>query len=281
MTRAIEVPTLTLNDGAEIPQLGFGTFRIPPEDAERVVLAALEAGYRHIDTAAIYGNEEGVGRAIAASGIPRDELYITTKVWNSDQGRDSTLRACDASLRRLGLETIDLYLIHWPVPARDRYVETWRALEELREQGRVRSIGVSNFQVEHLERLRDETGTVPAVNQIELHPYLQQAELREYHRRHGIVTEAWSPLAKGGELLSDPAIVAIAAAHEVTPAQVVIRWHLELGNVVIPKSVHEERIRANMAVFGFALDDERRAAIAALDRGLRTGPHPDTFTGSA
>jgi diketogulonate reductase-like aldo/keto reductase len=281
MTRAIEVPTLTLNDGAEIPQLGFGTFRIPPEDAERVVLAALEAGYRHIDTAAIYGNEEGVGRAIAASGIPRDELYITTKVWNSDQGRDSTLRACDASLRRLGLETIDLYLIHWPVPARDRYVETWRALEELREQGRVRSIGVSNFQVEHLERLRDETGTVPAVNQIELHPYLQQAELREYHRRHGIVTEAWSPLAKGGELLSDPAIVAIAAAHEVTPAQVVIRWHLELGNVVIPKSVHEERIRANMAVFGFALDDEQRAAIAALDRGLRTGPHPDTFTGSA
>lgn len=281
MTRAIEVPTLTLNDGAEIPQLGFGTFRIPPEDAERVVLAALEAGYRHIDTAAIYGNEEGIGRAIAASGIPRDELYITTKVWNSDQGRDSTLRACDASLRRLGLETIDLYLIHWPVPARDRYVETWRALEELREQGRVRSIGVSNFQVEHLERLRDETGTVPAVNQIELHPYLQQAELREYHRRHGIVTEAWSPLAKGGELLSDPAIVAIAAAHEVTPAQVVIRWHLELGNVVIPKSVHEERIRANMAVFGFALDDERRAAIAALDRGLRTGPHPDTFTGSA
>lgn len=281
MTRAIEVPTLTLNDGAEIPQLGFGTFRIPPEDAERVVLAALEAGYRHIDTAAIYGNEEGVGRAIAASGIPRDELYITTKVWNSDQGRDSTLRACDASLRRLGLETINLYLIHWPVPARDRYVETWRALEELREQGRVRSIGVSNFQVEHLERLRDETGTVPAVNQIELHPYLQQAELREYHRRHGIVTEAWSPLAKGGELLSDPAIVAIAAAHEVTPAQVVIRWHLELGNVVIPKSVHEERIRANMAVFGFALDDEQRAAIAALDRGLRTGPHPDTFTGSA
>lgn len=281
MTRAIEVPTLTLNDGAEIPQLGFGTFRIPPEDAERVVLAALEAGYRHIDTAAIYGNEEGIGRAIAASGIPRDELYITTKVWNSDQGRDSTLRACDASLRRLGLETIDLYLIHWPVPARDRYVETWRALEELREQGRVRSIGVSNFQVEHLERLRDETGTVPAVNQIELHPYLQQAELREYHRRHGIVTEAWSPLAKGGELLSDPAIVAIAAAHEVTPAQVVIRWHLELGNVVIPKSVHEERIRANMAVFGFALDDEQRAAIAALDRGLRTGPHPDTFTGSA
>lgn len=270
------IPTLTLNDGAEIPQLGFGVFQVPPRETAEAVAQALEAGYRHIDTAAAYRNEEGVGEAIAAAGLPREELFVTTKLWNADQGYDEALRAFDASARRLRLDAVDLYLIHWPTPARDRYVPSWRALERLQSEGRVRSIGVSNFQPAHLRRLFDEGAVVPAVNQVELHPYLQQPQLRAFHAEHEIATEAWSPLAQGA-VLDDPAIVAIAQAHGRTPAQVVLRWHLQLGNVVIPKSVTPARIAENLDVFGFELSDEQLAALAALDRGQRTGPDPDTM----
>lgn len=270
------IPTITLNDGIEIPQLGFGVFQVPPEETERAVTLALEAGYRHIDTATIYENEEGVGRAIAASGIPRDELFVTTKLWNADQGYDEALRAFDASARRLGLDVVDLYLIHWPVPSRDRYVDSWRALERLKADGRVRSIGVSNFHQPHLQRVLDAGDVVPSINQIELHPYLQQAALRAFHAEHGIATQAWSPLAKG-RVLDDPVLTRIADAHGRTPAQVVLRWHLQLGNVVIPKSVTPERIRENLRVFDFALSDEEMAQIAPLERGERTGPDPDVM----
>jgi 2,5-diketo-D-gluconate reductase A len=242
-----------------------------------VVSTALEVGYRHIDTAEAYRNEEGVGRAIAASGLPRDELYVTTKLWNSHQGRDSARRAVAGSLRRLGLDHVDLYLIHWPVPSQDLYVETWRAFEELKAEGSTTSIGVSNFQRSHLERLLAEIETTPAVNQVELHPYFQQRELRAYHQEHGIATEDWSPLGQGGEVLEDPTIVAIAEGHGRTPAQVIIRWHLQLGNVVIPKSVTPERIGSNIEIFDFELSAEEMAAIDDLDRGKRLGPDPDRF----
>ncbi|MFI8194162.1 aldo/keto reductase [Streptomyces sp. NPDC085946] len=270
------VPTVTLNNGVEIPQLGFGVFQVPDAETTAAVSAALEAGYRSIDTAAIYGNEAGVGKALAASGIARDDLFITTKLWNADQGYDTTLRAFDASLDKLGLDYVDLYLIHWPTPARDLYRESWKALEKLAADGRIRAAGVSNFQPAHLKRLLDGTGLVPAVNQIELHPGLQQSELRALHADLGIATEAWSPLAQGA-VLSDDAITAIAARHGKSPAQVVIRWHLQLGNIVIPKSVTPARIRENLDVFDFALTDEEMTSIAALDRGLRTGPDPDTL----
>ncbi|MFH8837016.1 aldo/keto reductase [Streptomyces sp. NPDC017868] len=268
------IPTVKLNNGVEIPQLGFGVFQVPDDETTAAVSAALEAGYRSIDTAAIYGNEAGVGRALAASGLPREELFVTTKLWNADQGYDAALRAFDAGLAKLGLDYVDLYLIHWPTPARDLYRDSWRALERLAEEGRIRAAGVSNFQPEHLRRLMDGAALTPAVNQIELHPALQQSELRAFHGEHGIATEAWSPLAQGA-VLDDPAIVAIAAARGKSPAQVVIRWHLQLGNVVIPKSVTPARIRANFDVFDFVLSDEEMAAIGGLDRGLRTGPHPD------
>ncbi|MDP9406553.1 MAG: aldo/keto reductase [Actinomycetota bacterium] len=271
------VPTVTLPDGVEMPRVGFGVFQVPPAEAADVVSTALDAGYRSIDTAAIYGNEEGVGEAIARSGLPRDELFVTTKLWNSDQGYDSTLRAFDESMRKLGLEVLDLYLIHWPVPARDAYVDTWRAFQRLHAEGRVRAIGVSNFQRSHLDRLAAESDAVPAVNQIELHPLLPQAELRGVHAERGIVTEAWSPLAKGGDLLADPLVTRIAEAHGKTPAQVLLRWHLELGNVVIPKSVTPERIRANLQVVDFALTAEDMTALVGLESGTRTGPDPDTF----
>jgi 2,5-diketo-D-gluconate reductase A len=270
------VPNVVLNNGVEIPQLGFGVFQVDDEQTTGAVLTALEAGYRSIDTAAVYGNEAGVGRALAASGLPRDELFITTKVWNTDQGYDSTLTAFDAALAKLGLDHVDLYLIHWPAPARDLYAETWRALEKLLAEGRTRSIGVSNFQPAHLQRLLDEGATVPAVNQIELHPGLQQAELRDFHARNSLVTEAWSPLAHGA-LLQEETINAIARRHGRSAAQVVLRWHLQLGNVVIPKSVTPERIRENIDVFGFELTAGDMEALAALDRGLRTGPDPDTL----
>lgn len=270
------IPTITLNDGAAIPQLGFGVFQVPPPETAEAVTRALEVGYRHIDTAAAYRNEEGVGQAIAFSSIPRDELFVTTKLWNADQGYDATRRAFDASAVRLGLDVVDLYLIHWPTPARDLYVPTWRALEKLQAEGRVRSIGVSNFQPAHLRRLFQETGVVPAVNQIELHPRLAQPELRAFDSEHGIVTEAWSPLAQGAVLDAAP-IVAIAEAHGKTPAQVVLRWHLQLGNVVIPKSVTPARIVENLDVFDFELGVGEMAAIATLDRGERTGPDPDTM----
>ncbi len=258
------------------PQLGFGVFQVPDDETTAAVSAALEAGYRSIDTAAIYGNEVGVGRALAASGIPREELFVTTKLWNADQGYEATLAAFDASLAKLGLDHVDLYLIHWPTPAHDLYPESWRALEKLAADGRIRAAGVSNFQPAHLSRLL-ETGTlVPAVNQIELHPGLQQSELRAFHAGHGIATEAWSPLAQG-TLLKEEALVSIAERHGKSPAQVVLRWHLQLGNIVIPKSVTPERIRQNIDVFDFELSAADLDAVAALDRGMRTGPDPDTL----
>ncbi|HEV3045763.1 MAG TPA: aldo/keto reductase [Solirubrobacteraceae bacterium] len=271
-----QIPTISLGEGVEIPQLGFGVFQVPPADTAAAVERALAAGYRHIDTAAAYRNERGVGEAVRASGLERDAVFVTTKCWNDDQGYEQAKAALAASLERLGVERVDLYLIHWPVPAHDRYADTWRAFVELHEQGLARAIGVSNFKPAHLRRAIEETGVTPAINQVELHPYLQQPELREEHRRLGIVTEAWSPLAQGA-VLDDPTIVRIAAEHGRTPGQVVIRWHLQLGNVVIPKSVTPARILENIDVFGFELSDEDMRAIAGLDRGERTGPDPDTF----
>ncbi|MFJ5222997.1 aldo/keto reductase [Streptomyces sp. NPDC088400] len=270
------VPHVVLNNGVKIPQLGFGVFQVEDDRTTDAVLAALEAGYRSIDTAAVYGNEAGVGRAIAASGLPRDELFVTTKLWNDDQGHDATLAAFEAGLAKLGLDHVDLYLIHWPTPARDRYLDTWRAMEKLLADGRARAIGVSNFQPAHLQRLMDESDVVPAVNQIELHPGLQQAALRDFHAQHGIATEAWSPLAQGA-LLQEEAITEIAGRHEKTAAQVVLRWHLQLGNIVIPKSVTPARIRENIDVFDFELSAGDMDALGTLDRGLRTGPDPDTL----
>jgi 2,5-diketo-D-gluconate reductase A len=270
------IPNVTLNNGVEMPQLGFGVFQVPDEETTTAVGNALQAGYRSIDTAAIYGNERGVGRAIAESGIARDELFVTTKLWNEDQGYDATLAAFDASLDKLGLDYVDLYLIHWPTPARDLYLDTYRAFEKILAEGRTRAIGVSNFQVAHLRRLMENTGVTPVVNQVELHPGLQQKELRSFHAQHGIATEAWSPLAQGA-VLGDQAVVDLAARYGVTPAQIVLRWHLQIGNIVIPKSVTPERIRQNLDVFGFRLTDEDLLALAALDRDLRTGPDPDAF----
>ncbi|MCG8918835.1 aldo/keto reductase [Actinokineospora sp. PR83] len=272
------VPNVTLNDGTTIPQLGYGVWQVPQDEVTAAVTTALEAGYRGIDTAAIYGNEEGTGAAIATAGIPREELHVTTKLWNSEQGYDSTLRAFDESMSKLGLDYLDLYLIHWASPRRDKYVDTFKAFEKLRADGRVRSIGVSNFHVPHLERLLAETDVVPVVNQIELHPNLQQAELRAFHEKHGIATEAWSPLASG-QLLKDEAIAAIGEKYGKSTAQVILRWHLDLGNIVIPKSVTPDRIRANIDVFDFTLDDDDRKTLAGLDNGTRTGPNPDTFEG--
>ncbi|HEY7721398.1 MAG TPA: aldo/keto reductase [Pedococcus sp.] len=274
------VPNLPLSAGTssiEIPQLGFGVWQVPEDEVVAAVSTAIETGYRSIDTARIYGNEEGVGQAIARADVSRDELFVTTKVWNDDQGFDSTLSAFDASMKRLGLDILDLYLIHWPTPEKDTYVDTWRALLRLREEGRVRAVGVCNFEVDHLQRLADETGELPAINQIELHPYLQQEELRAFHTAHGILTEAWSPLASGGEVLRDEKIAAIAARHGVTPAQAILRWHVDLGNVVIPKSVTPSRIAENFDIFGFSLDADDLAAIATLEEEHRTGPHPNEF----
>ncbi|MFF3249495.1 aldo/keto reductase [Actinacidiphila glaucinigra] len=271
------VPDITLNNGVTMPQLGFGVWQVPDDEAATAVATALEAGYRSIDTAALYRNEQGTGRAIAASGIPREELFVTTKLWNTDQGHDDALRAFDASLGKLGLEYVDLYLIHWPAPARGLYLETWRALEKIHADGRARAIGVSNFPVDLLRHLLDEGGVAPVLNQVELHPHLPQTELRAFHAGHGIATEAWSPLGQGRGLLDEPALAAIAAKHGRTPAQVVLRWHLQIGNVVIPKSVTPSRIRENIDVFGFELDGEDLAAVDALDNGGRLGPDPSSF----
>ncbi len=270
------VPEITLRDGVSVPQLGFGVFLVPPAETERVVALALETGYRHIDTAAGYRNEAEVGTAVRGSGIDRSAIFVTTKCFNNDHGYDAATRACHASLELLDIGAIDLYLIHWPVPAQDLYVETWRAFIDLQAEGLVRSIGVSNFQPAHLERLLAETGVAPTVNQIELHPWLQQAELRRLHRDLGIATEAWSPLARG-RALDHPVLAAIAERHGRTSAQVVLRWHLQLGNIVIPKSVTPERIRENFDIFGFELDGDELAAIGDIDRGERIGPDPDTF----
>ena len=269
------VPNTPLNDGTTIPQLGFGVFQVPEDETHKAVSAALQAGYRHIDTAKVYGNEEGVGRAIADSGIAHDELYVTTKLWNADQGFDSALTAFEASLDRLGLEKMDLYLIHWPVPAKDEWVNSWRALEKLQADGRVTSIGVSNFTIPFLERLFAETTVRPVLNQVELHPSFAQSELRAFHADHDIRTEAWSPLGgQGGSVLDKPELAAIGAAHGKTPAQVVIRWHLQLGNVVIPKSATPARIESNIDVFDFELSGDEMATIATLDDGSRVGPDP-------
>lgn len=275
-TPTSKIPTVSLSDGSVIPQLGFGVFQVPPKDTAEVVTRALLAGYRHIDTAAAYRNEAGVGQAIHAAGLERDEVFVTTKCFNDDHGHEQAKRALKASLEQLEMEFVDLYLIHWPVPSRDKYVETWQAFIELQSEGLVRSIGVSNFQPAHLERLIDETGVRPTVNQVELHPRFQQAGLRHEHAELGIVTEAWSPLAQG-QVLKDPTVTEIAEAHRKTPGQVVIRWHLQLGNVVIPKSVTPERIIENLDVFDFALSTDEMAAIEALDAGERIGPDPDTF----
>ncbi|ROS51411.1 aldo/keto reductase [Frigoribacterium sp. PhB24] len=271
---SIDVPQITLNDGRTIPQLGLGVYKVADDEAERVVETALAEGYRHLDTAEFYANERGVGRALRTSGVPRDEVFLTTKVWNTAQGYDETLRSFDESLTKLGTDHVDLYLIHWPAPKQDKYVETYRALETIRAEGRALSIGVSNFQVAHLERLMAETDVVPAINQVEAHPWLQQHELRAFDAAHGIVTEAWSPLARG-RILDNAALVRIGAKHGVTPAQVTIRWHLQQGLVVIPKSVTPSRIRANLDVFGFELDPGDLAAIAGIETGERTGSHPD------
>ncbi|WP_173923737.1 aldo/keto reductase [Agromyces sp. Marseille-P2726] len=275
MTRPI-VPRIQLNDGFSIPQLGFGVFRVDPNETERIVTEALEVGYRHIDTARIYGNETQVGRAIARSEIRREELFITTKLWNDDQGTQSAFDAFDASLERLGLDYLDLYLIHWPAPAQDRYVETWKAFERLQESGRVRSIGVSNFRAPHLERLLAETDIVPAVDQIELHPYHQQPETAAFAEEHGIAIEAWGPLGQGKyPLLELPEVTDAAAAHGVTPAQAVIRWHLQRGHIVFPKSNHRGRMAENFDVFGFELAPDEMDAITALERAGRMGADPD------
>src|SRR3954447_5029920 len=269
------VPNLVLNNGIEIPQLGFGVWRVPRGKTKQAVAAALDAGYRHVDTAKLYDNEREVGEAVRESGLDRDEVFVTSKVWNTDQGYDSTLRAFDASMERLGFEVLDLYLIHWPLPARDTAAQTWRAMEKLYQEGRIRAIGVSNFQPEHLRRLLDGSEVVPGINQVELHPYLQQHEIRKADEELGLLTEAWSRLAKGGELLADPTITSLADKHGATPAQVVLRWHLQLGIIAIPKSVTPSRIKENIDVFGFELDEQDLASIGTLDRGGRTGPDPD------
>jgi 2,5-diketo-D-gluconate reductase A len=270
------VPTLPFNDGYTIPQLGFGVFRVDPDEAERIVSDALEVGYRHIDTAAIYGNEAGVGRAIAKSGIPRDQLFITTKLWNSDQGTRSAFDAIDLSLEKLGLESVNLYLIHWPVPSHDLFVESWKALEQIRADGKATSIGVSNFRLPDLDRVLAETETMPVLNQIELHPLFTQLPLREYGAAHGILTESWGPLGHARvNIFDEGPIAAAAAAHGVSPAQAIIRWHLQNGLVVIPKSNSRERMAQNFDVFGFELSDAEVSAISALNRDHRSGGHPD------
>ena len=280
MTTVSTVPTLRLNDGNEIPQLGFGVFQIPPPDTAESVRTALEVGYRHIDTAEMYRNEAGVGEAIRAAGLSRDELFVTSKLSNACHHPDDARQAFEHTLRALGFDYVDLFLIHWPLPTLydGDYVSTWKVMEEFKAQGRARSIGVSNFQVAHLERLAAETDVTPAVNQIELHPYLLNAEVRRYGEEHGILTEAWSPIAQGG-VLEDPVITEIAARLERTPAQVVLRWHLQRGSIVFPKSTTPSRIEENFALFDFELQDADIDAIDALDRGEdgRTGPNPDVF----
>lgn len=271
------VPNVTLNSGTTIPQLGYGVWQVPDDQARAAVSAALQVGYRSIDTAKIYDNEAGTGAAIAESGIPRGDVFLTTKLWNSDQGYDNALRAFDASLERLGTDYVDLYLIHWPVPELDEYVASFKALQRIQADGRAKAIGVSNFTVDNLKRLIDETGEVPALNQIELHPRFTQPELRAFHAEYGIATEAWSPLGQG-TILEDATIGAIAQAHDVSAAQVILRWHLQLGNVVIPKSVTPARIAANFDVFGFELSTDEVERITALDASDgRIGPDPTTF----
>lgn len=272
----VQVPMVRLNNGVEIPQLGFGVFQVPPEDTRAVTRQAFEVGYRHIDTAQMYRNEEGVGQALADSGLPRDEVFITSKLNNNFHDGDAAVQAFERSMEALGIEQLDLFLIHWPLPAVDRYVEAWQALEGLYRAGRVRAIGVSNFHQPHLRRLFDETGVVPAVNQIEVSPYLVQDPLRAFCRNHDIAVEAWSPIARG-KVIDDPVIGAVAAEVGRTPAQVALRWHVQRGDIVFPKSSRPERMRENFAIFDFALTDAQMATLTGLDAGHRTGPDPDHF----
>lgn len=268
---------VTLNNGLTMPQLGFGVWQVPDAEAYSAVTTAIEAGYRSIDTARLYDNEKGTGRAIADSGVAREDIFLTTKLWNDDQGYDKALKAFDASLERLGTEYVDLYLIHWPAPERDAYVDTWKALERIHAEGRAKAIGVSNFTARTLERLVGETEVVPAINQIELHPYFSQAGMRAANADKGVLTEAWSPLGQGKGLLDDPVLAELGAKHGKSAAQVVLRWHLQLGNVVIPKSVTPSRIRENFDVFDFELTAEDIDRICSLDRDGRIGPNPDTL----
>lgn len=275
----MSVPVLKMNDGNTIPQLGYGVWKISDEDAEGSVFQALKTGYRHIDTAKIYNNEGGVGRGIAASDIAREKIFVTTKVWNSDQGYDETLKAFDESAKRLGVKTIDMYLIHWPMPVRDQFVETWKALIRLRQENRVRSIGVCNFRIADLERLLKETGVAPAVNQVELHPQFQQKELRIFHEKNNILTEAWAPLGRG-LFFDDPLLQSIAEEHSKTVAQIVLRWHMELGTIAIPKSQSAARMAENFDIFDFKLTASDHDKIASLDKiDGRMGPNPDEFLG--
>jgi 2,5-diketo-D-gluconate reductase A len=269
-------PLVEMNDGRSIPVIGFGVWQVPDDVVVDATVKALEVGYRHIDTAYLYHNERGVGEALRRSELDRDDVFVTTKVWNTDHGYDQTLRAFDKSTGLLGIDEVDLYLIHWPTPARDVYLDSWRALIRLREEGRARSIGVSNFHDAHLRKIIDETGVIPAINQIELHPWLPQSELRDIDARLGIRTEAWSPLGSG-RLIDDPVIAEVSAKHGKSPAQVMVRWSIQLGNIVLPKSVTPERIEQNIDVFDFQLDDADMAAIATLESGRRTGPNPDEF----
>jgi 2,5-diketo-D-gluconate reductase A len=269
-------PLVEMNDGRSIPVIGFGVWQVPDDVVVDATVKALEVGYRHIDTAYLYHNERGVGEALRRSGLDRDDVFVTTKVWNTDHGYGQTLRAFDKSTGLLGIDEVDLYLIHWPTPARDVYLDSWRALIRLREEGRARSIGVSNFHDAHLRKIIDETGVIPALNQIELHPWLPQTELRDIDARLGIKTEAWSPLGSG-RLIDDPVIAEVSAKHGKSPAQVMVRWSIQLGNIVLPKSVTPERIEQNIDVFDFQLDDADMAAIATLESGRRTGPNPDEF----
>jgi 2,5-diketo-D-gluconate reductase A len=271
------VPSLRMYNGLEIPQVGFGVFLVPPEETKQAVTEAIKAGYRLIDTAQGYRNEEGVGAAIAESDVPRDELFITTKLTNSEHGYDTTLAAFDGSMKKLGLDVLDLFLIHWPLPMFDQYVETWRAFERLLADGRVRSIGVSNFEIPHLQRLSAETEVKPTVNQVELHPEFPQEELRAYHDEHGILTESWGPLGQGKGLLENPDILEVARRKGRTPAQVVLRWHVQLGCVVIPKSVQPDRMRENIDLFDFELDDGDVADISKVRTGQRLGSDPNEF----
>ena len=275
MTDLVGGPRLQMNDGLLIPQIGYGVFKVEDDVAEHTVVEALEAGYRHIDTAAIYQNERGVGAALKNSGLAREEVFVTTKLWNTEQEPDAARKALHNSLDLLGLDYVDLYLIHWPSPWRENYLSAWETLIEMREQGLVKSIGVSNFEEEHLQKIMSSTGVVPAVNQIELHPYLQQTALSEIDTEHGILTEAWSPLGQG-QALEDSVLSAIAAKHSVSVAQIIIRWHVQNSRVVIPKSVTSSRIRSNIDVFGFELDQDDLAAIKALNTDSRIGPDPRT-----
>jgi 2,5-diketo-D-gluconate reductase A len=276
MTGMAAIPVVVLNNGVEIPQLGFGTYQIAPREARDATLAALEVGYRHIDTAEMYANERQVGQAVRDSGLGRDEVFLTSKLNNGFHAYDDALKAFDRTLDEIGFDRLDLFLIHWPLPKVGDFVETWTAMEEIYRSGRVRAVGVSNFGAHHLQRILDETATVPVVNQIEVHPYLTQDDLRAFGAAHGIATEAWAPIARGS-VSDDATIGAVAERHGRTPAQVTLRWHLQRGDIVFPKSVHRSRMEENFAVFDFELTDDEMAAISGCNRDERTGPDPDTF----